>query len=431
MKSKKITAMVLAATLVLGSSMTAFATDTTTPSNANLTGSASGTGTSFEHVDKEVITVTLPTSAEVANVFNYYVDPERAINSAGQLTDGSAVTANTDGVYFANSGTEAVPDKNATVTAFSINGKDESDTSITVAVPTDTTLTKVTYSAIDNQWQDDEGNEVTGVSVTGETPQNGDTITIDPYVAGTPAVTSTFSSSSEAVEFEGKNSVDVDVSVAATVTAASDKDIALVADDAALTTATSPALLMKLKVGEDIKAVTSDGATAKATIAGKPNNFAITVEDGKYIYGIRTDTDTDNGGTALEAWDSTTVQLIGKTNQKDIPAGANAMTAPTINLTWTIAKHGEASGDDTSATPASAITTSGDADILVRLISGKSADASKITSAKVNGTEVTSGNIAVSGSGNVWLKGVASGAGTYKIVIVYDGTTYSATLEKK
>lgn len=429
MKPKKIMAMILAAAMVLGSSMTAFAADTAaTPSNA---GGATGTGTSFEHVDKEVITVTLPTSAEVANVFNYYVDPERAINSAGQLTDGSAVTANDDGVYFANAGTAAVPDKNAAVTAFSINGKDESDTSITVTVPANTTVTKVTYSAIDNEWQDDEGNGITGVNVTGATAQNGDTITIDPYVAGTSGSTTTFSSSSEAVRFEGKNSVDVDVSVVATVTAASDKDITLVADAAALTAATSPALLMTLKVGSDTKAITSGGATATATITGKPNNFAVTVENGKFVYGVRTNTDTANGGTALEAWDATTVQLIGKTNQKDIPAGADAMTAPTINLTWTVAKHGAASEGDTSATPASAVTNSGETDILVRLVSGQSAAASKITSVKVNGTDVAAAKIAVSGSGNVWLKGVVSGAGTYKVLITYDGTTYSATYVKK
>lgn len=322
MNLRKLMAGTLAATMVVGSSLTVLAEG------------ATGTGTSFDHVDKDVLNVTLPTTADVADVFNYYVDPERVINSAGQLTTGSGavdVTANTDGVYFAHKGSAAVP---ASVT-FSINGKTEADTSVTVTAPMDATKT-FTYDGSD--WKDSDGNVESGISVTGETAQNGDTITV---TAATPAGAATYESSSEAVNFVGQNSVDVDVSVAATVTAtAGDKDIALVADDAALTAATDPALLMKLKVGSEEKAITSEGTSAKATLVGKSNNFVVSVGDNnKYTYGVRTDTDTENDGTPLDAWDSTTVQLVGKTNQKDIPEGVNAMTAPTINLTWTVEKH--------------------------------------------------------------------------------------------
>lgn len=205
---------------------------------------ATGTGESIGHVDKEVTTVTLPTDTGVANVFNYYVDPERVIDLAGSLKDGTSVTKNADGVYFVNKG--------------------------------------------------DSGNS--------------------------------YSSSSDAVEFEGKNSVDVDVSVAATVTAGA-KDITLVADDAALAAATTPALLMNLKVGSETKAITSDGTTAKAKLAGKAENFEVKVDSGAYKYAAK------DGATG---WEKTTVQLSGKTNQKDVPSD---MTAPTIALTWTIAKH--------------------------------------------------------------------------------------------
>ena len=139
-----------------------------------------------------------------------------------------------------------------------------------------------------------------------------------------------YASSSEAVEFEGKNSVAVDVSVAAEVTAtAGGKDIALVADDAALTAATTPALLMNLTVGSETKAITSDGTTAKAKLAGVPDNFEAKVEGGAYKYAAKT------GATG---WKKTTVQLSGKTNQKDVAAD---MTAPQIKLTWTIAKHAD------------------------------------------------------------------------------------------
>lgn len=181
MKLKKLMAGTLAATMVLGSSMTVFAEDQT--------GTATGTGTSVGHVDKEVLTVTLPT--DTANVFNYWIDPERVIDLAGSLADGTSVTSNADGVYFKQS---------------------------------------------DN----------------------------------------TYASTSNEVEFEGKNSVAVDVSVAAAVTAGTN-DITLVADEDALAAATTPALLMKLVVGTDTKAITSEGATAKAELAGVPGNFEVKV----------------------------------------------------------------------------------------------------------------------------------------------------------
>lgn len=243
MKLKKLMAGTLAATMVVGSSMSVLADD------AN---GASGSGTSFDHVDKEITKVTLPTTTDVANVFNYYVDPERAINDAKTLADGNTtVTPNDDGVYF--------------------------------AVPGD---------------------------------------------SGT-----TYASSSKAVDFTGKNSVDVDVTVAATVTAGdADKDIALVADEAALAAATTPALLMKLNVGTDSQAITASGATAKATITGAMDNFEVKGESGQFVFKEKADADASK-------WQKTSVQLVGKTNKKDIPTGAGSMTTPTINLTWSVAKH--------------------------------------------------------------------------------------------
>lgn len=237
MKLRKFMAGTLAVTMVAGSSVVAFADD------AN-TGSATGSGTSVGHVDKEVLTVTLPTDSSVTNVFDYRVDPERVIDLAGKFTDDTTVTKNADGVYFKN--------------------KDNS-----------------------------------------------------------------YSSSSDEVEFEGKNSVAVDVSVVAEVeaSAAAEKDIALVADDAALTAADTPALLMNLTVGTDVKVITAEGATAKAELEGKPDNFEVQVVDGAYKYVAK---------TGVTGWDKTSVKLSGKTNQMDVPSD---MTAPKIKLTWTIEKH--------------------------------------------------------------------------------------------
>ena len=253
MNLRKVMAGTLAATMVVGSSMTVFSAD---GDSAN---SATGTGTSFNHVDKNVIDVTLPTEADVKGVFNYYVDPERVIQDAGSLADGTTtVTANNEGVYF--------------------------------LIP-----------------------------------------------AASDGGTASYASSSKAVSFKGKNSVDVDVSVAATVTAGdAEKDITLVADEDALNAATTPALLMTLKVGSDSKAITKDGATAKATVAGAPDNFEVKGGNGdsnnEFKYVVKASPDESK-------WGTTTVQLSGKTNNKEIPAGPNAMTTPSIGLTWTIAKH--------------------------------------------------------------------------------------------
>lgn len=362
MKFKKVMATILAAAMVAGSSMTVFAEDPA-PTDANGT---TGEGTTFDHVNKDVISVTLPTTADVADVFDYYVDPEGLIKDAGTLADGTTeVTGNTDGVYFktktTSSGTEAV---DASVKSYSItiNGSPVT-TGLTITIPTDTTATLLVFK---DQTLDSSENvstsgwyeKVDGDDYTGKTPlsitiiqdsdsstvtaSSGDEITVEPAQAATTGTeTTSYGSSSEAVKFEGKNSVDVDVSVAATVTASdADKDIALVADDAALTASTTPALLMKLKVGTDEKAITSTGSTtAKATIAGVPGNFAVTTENNKFVYKIRTNTDTDNGGSALADWNATTVQLIGKTNSVDVPT--TGVTAPVINLTWSVAKHTE------------------------------------------------------------------------------------------
>lgn len=253
MKNRRFLALALSAVLVIGSSVTVFATEEGETEGTGETGSLSeitGEGTAFEHVDKKVLTVTLPTEDAVAGVFNYYVDPEGLVDAAKSLTDGTAVTGNEDGVYF----------KNAATT--------------------------------------DDGS-------------------------------ATYSSTSDAVTFEGKNSVDIDVSVKAAVAKGGDNDIALVADGTALAAAADPALLMTLKVGEASAAITSDGATATATIAGVPNNFEVKAVDGKFVYAAKSD---------AAGWKSTTIQLSGKTNSKEVPADTK-MSAPTIKLTWDIKEH--------------------------------------------------------------------------------------------
>lgn len=268
MLNKKLVATVLTATMIIGSCVTVMADEAS---------SATGAGSSYDHVNKEVITVTYPTTTAVATAFNFVVDPERLVNAAGgKLGDATEVTANPDGVYFKDSKEAA----------------------------------------------------------------------------------------STEVEIEGKNSIDVDLSVAVTVTA-DDKAIALVADETELAAATDPALLLKVKVGTDEQVITADGATAKDKIAGVSANFVVQPDgNGQYEYVV---------SPSASGWNKVGVQLIGKTNEAEVPEGAGAMTAPTVELTWTAAKH----VDGPIATPSSMSTA-----VKSATISGL-ADASTLQSAKV------------------------------------------------
>ena len=401
MKHERAMALILAITMVAGSRMAVFAEDD------DLATQVEGQGSILNYVNTDIIGVTLPTQQAVANVFDYYVDPEGAIKSAGELADGTAVTGNDDGVYFKNVGTDArqgtlswaiaadpsgeyqisgvdlttnqtytyvdTPEQNGSVTEYTINSrstgykvevdalnvnatysyngsewkKDGSAASINVTITTDPedssytpqsgdTFTVSGYEAAVQEWQDESNSTASDITVMdsdGMTPgtiAGGDTITVTDAVA---AGAVSYSSSSDAVKFEGKNSVDVDVTVTVTVTATdAEKDIDLVADQAALDAAEGPALLLILKVGSDSKAITSAGTSATATIAGVPGNFEVKPAAGGTQYGfVIKESD-------LSAWNSITVQLVGKTNKKEVPEGAGAMTVPKITLTWSMAK---------------------------------------------------------------------------------------------
>lgn len=95
-KFKGFTAIALAATMIIGSSFTAFAAGTTE-------GSTSGEGSSEGHVDKKVLNMVLPTIPDGTTPFAYIMDPERLI----QETAGAKYTdytfpekASDKGVYF-------------------------------------------------------------------------------------------------------------------------------------------------------------------------------------------------------------------------------------------------------------------------------------------------------------------------------------------
>ena len=73
LNTKKILAAALAATMVFGSSLTAFAADPVT------SGGSDGAGASEGHLEKKVVNVVLPTIASGDTPFSYTMDPERLI----------------------------------------------------------------------------------------------------------------------------------------------------------------------------------------------------------------------------------------------------------------------------------------------------------------------------------------------------------------
>lgn len=97
MKSKKFFAYLLAATMVLGSTVTAFAGN-----NGEVIGQGESTGS----LKEDVVEASLPT-ANSSN-FQFYVDPERLISRSGKLKDGTGITSDAaaaiNGVYFNQGG---------------------------------------------------------------------------------------------------------------------------------------------------------------------------------------------------------------------------------------------------------------------------------------------------------------------------------------
>jgi hypothetical protein len=246
MNIKRFFAVIMATTMVFGSTVTVFA-----EGEAN---GATGTGTSTGHLNTDIFTAVLPTSASIADFFNFTVDPENILATADKYTDGTTAAGadfvNDDLVYF---------------------------------------------------------KQASGASKA-------------------------YASTSQAANVGAKNYVDVDVTVEAAIgEAATGKTIIpLVATADELSAATTPSLLLQLKVGDQTGAITSDGVTVTKTVAGQPTNF-----DTKY--------DSTSKGYKLEektgvTWTNNTaaITLTGKVKGGTVES---TVVAPEVTLTWTVAKH--------------------------------------------------------------------------------------------
>ena len=128
MNVKRFLAVVMASTMVLGSTVTAFADDP----DPN-TGSATGTGVNTGHLETDgVFTAVLPTS--VGTKFDFTIDPEDILSSADKFTDGTALGddfGNDDLVYFKNTG-DSGTSYSSTSDAVKVGAKNYVDVDITV-----------------------------------------------------------------------------------------------------------------------------------------------------------------------------------------------------------------------------------------------------------------------------------------------------------
>lgn len=263
---RKGMAVALAATMILGSTLTVSATggtgttpnDVATSSNS---GSATGAGTAVGHLEKKVTNVILPTDGDTTT-FKYTIDPERLI----QDTDGAGVSGvtlpakDTDtGVYFM---TDANKYENASK-ALTVTNKSSHGIKLTVTA--------------------EASNETTNIPL------------------------------------------------------AEKEDIA----------GTDAKLYLGLKLGDKTEAVSSTKVSVDTSIAGIPENFATTFENGNYEY-----KEIADGTTGKQAWKTASFNMEGACTAATITSD---LTAPTVTVTW---KFEEATGPQVTLSADGVITMS-------------------------------------------------------------------------
>jgi len=131
---KRIAALGLAMTMVVGSSVTAFATESTSQDVSQAVTTAKevvGTG-SEEYIDKNVMKVTMPTDAAIAKFFDYKLDPQGLIAEAKNYA-GTAVTGTATGIVFLNQANGKATISNTSDT-FTITNKSSIPVDLGVAV---------------------------------------------------------------------------------------------------------------------------------------------------------------------------------------------------------------------------------------------------------------------------------------------------------
>lgn len=159
---KKFAALMMAAVMVCGSAMTVLAADATGTT-------VEGTG-KYEGKDgeKPLISITLPTEAELDGVYNYIADPNDLLTKAtdkGSLGSGATVNAN-KGILFKTDTNTYDP----TSKKFEVTSQNMQDVDVTVAVTVkEPGETFIEYAANDTFEASDKANKLYLALVNGET----------------------------------------------------------------------------------------------------------------------------------------------------------------------------------------------------------------------------------------------------------------------
>lgn len=404
--TKKVVALVLAGTMVLGSSLTVLAEDATVPTGTE------GTGISTGHMDTNVVSYTAPTDGTVASIFNYTADPERAIDLAGKLTDNSSVTKNDAGVYFQTSGTassKTLQLKSDATPSYEIKDAQDMETVLRSNLLTgewaDTQIPKYVNLGEYGNLDDDVKAQVNAASLNPAPEdtdeilavyQNGDVESVT--VSGSAA---TYASTSKALTLTVKNYVAADVAVTATpVAAGSGKtNIALAEAKTDVVDTNNKAkesdtakLYLGLTVGSEAeKAIVEGGITSTTQVAAQADNFNAVVNDGKYEI-VEKET-LDSGAS----WTTVDIQVSGVVTKSTV---TDNDVAPKIAYTWTVKKHEDNTAPSIATTSYTMAADQG-VDITVSLGSGnlKATGITSITFTK-NGEERTVGTDSYSLDGN-------------------------------
>lgn len=262
-----------------------------------------------------------------------------AVTLAAALMLGSTLTVSATG------GTGATPNDAATgsnVTSGSATGAGESvghlEKKVTnVILPTDGDTTTFAYTIDPERLiQDTDGAGVSNADLPAKDTDTGVYFMTD---------TNKYENASKALTVTNKSSHDIKLTVKAKASEA-DTDIPLAEKEDI--TGTDAKLYLGLKLGDKSAAVATTEVSVDTSVAGIPENFETTFENGKYAY-----KEIADGTTGKKAWKSASFNMEGACTTATV---ASDLTAPTITVTW---KFEEVTGPQVTIASDGWITISG------------------------------------------------------------------------
>ena len=433
-KFKRAMAITLAATMVIGSSVTAFAADDGH--------SSTGTGSNEGHVDKHVISVTLPTVPANSTPFNYTVDPERLVPETDGARYGSTTftdNAKRDGVYFLNTTAAVAPSYqevasdatfDSNTTYYTKSGDDYTEaTGLTEFASGTTYYTQTSAGSEASSSYDNKSGALTATSQSSADVE----LTVEVAVGSNGSI-DLVNAAPSTDGYTTATVADAAAFAEGTYYTKSDSTYTKATEYAAATDyyeVSDPELYLALVVGSDTT-VLEAGKTAskKVTIEGIDSNFNTTYNSTseEYEYTVKS--------TGLTDWNSSAFYLTGVASK----ASAENVTVPTLTVTWSYADPAGTTANTTEAYMTFTQAASGTYYIVIEKEEdtgfGDEFVIGDIDSLKINGVDVLS-NAIVSQDKYISIKwsdvrtaldistltDVESLVATFSI----DGTNYTAT----